>query len=108
LSIIPFRRPEKPAQPENHQLADKLVEETGQPHGAGDAFCMGCSHTWAAVAPCGETTFECPACHAKKGHWVFEFTPPEDKIWTCNCGNQLFNITPRGTFCPNCGDYMRF
>lgn len=96
MSVIPFAKPEKPEQ------------DVSEPHGAGEAFCLECDHVWAAVSPIGETRFECPACHSMKGMWTFEFDPPEDHAWACNCGNQLFNITPDGTFCPKCGTYQKF
>lgn len=41
-------------------------------------------------------------------HWFFEHVPPEKSKWACLCGNSLFNITPTGTFCPNCGEYQKF
>lgn len=79
-----------------------------EPHGTGEAYCSGCDHVWAAVVPVGTTEFECPSCKAMKGRWRFPFVPPESYAYACNCGNQLFNITHNGTFCPECGIYMRF
>jgi len=88
--IIEFKRPEK-----------------ADPHGTGEAFCFQCKHTWVAVAPVGSTQLECPECHTMKGLWKFPFEPSvegrEGGRWQCNCGNQLFYLTPKGYMCPNCG-----
>lgn len=92
MNVIPFKR----AEPE-------------QQHGAGQAFCIGCCHEWAAVAPTGTTQLECPACHAHKGRWKFEFAPAEGQlVRECNCGNQLFYLTPDGHLCANCGIYQGY
>jgi hypothetical protein len=34
--------------------------------------------------------------------------PDGTMVRTCDCGNQLFNITPDGHFCPNCGEYQSY
>jgi len=79
------------------------------PHGAGEAFCLGCNHKWVAVAPVGTTQLECPECHTMKGHWKFEFYPSEEQfVRECNCGNQLFYLTPEGHLCANCGIYQEY
>jgi len=57
-----------------------------------------------AVAPVGETRFECPECHTQKGLWKFAFAPKVgDMVRECRCGNQLFYIKPEGHMCANCG-----
>ena len=82
---------------------------TTEQHGAGEAFCIGCGHTWAAVAPTGTTELECPSCKAHKGKWKFEFYPnPGQMIRGCDCGNQLFYLTPDGHMCANCGIYQSY
>jgi hypothetical protein len=78
-------------------------------HGEGKAFCLACDHTWHAVAPTGIESFECPACKRFTGHWKFEFYPAVDQsVRQCNCGNQLFYLTPDGHLCANCGVYQRY
>lgn len=78
-------------------------------HGQGEAFCLGCGHTWQAVAPTGIESFQCPACERFTGHWKFEFYPAADQmVRECNCGNQLFYLTPDGHLCANCGVYQRY
>ncbi|MBH2008303.1 MAG: hypothetical protein I8H71_01250 [Xanthomonadaceae bacterium] len=78
-------------------------------HGQGEAFCIGCSHTWQAVAPTGAVALECPACGTHKGHWKFEFYPSAgEMVRECGCGNQLFYLTPRGHLCANCGVYQEY
>lgn len=75
--------------------------------GVGKAFCIACGHQWTAVAPTGTTAFECPACGAMKGHWKFEFMPSAgQEVRECDCGNQLFYLTPDGHLCANCGIYQ--
>ena len=90
------------------QFAKKTSPANDQ-HGAGEAFCLGCGYVWAAVAPTGTLAFECPACHAIKGKWKFEFFPAEGQmVRGCNCGNQLFYLTPDGHLCANCGIYQSY
>jgi hypothetical protein len=91
------------------QFGRKRAEEPKEQHGCGDAFCMSCGHEWVGVAPTGSTFFECGQCHRWTGHWKFGFYPPTDtKVWQCNCGNQLFYMTPEGHLCASCGIYQRY
>jgi hypothetical protein len=77
--------------------------------GTGEAFCIGCKHTWVAVAPTGTVDLECPKCKCEKGRWKFLFYPNEGQlIRVCNCGNQLFFLTPEGHMCANCGIYQHY
>lgn len=79
------------------------------PHGAGDAFCLQCNHQWVAVAPTGTVQLECPECHTMKGLFKFPFAPSEGQlVRECNCGNQLFYMTPEGHMCANCGTYQGY
>lgn len=89
---------------------DKVVPfARAEPHATGYAHCFGCGHTWVRVAPIGTTRFECPECHAIKGTWTFEFAPDEGSlVRECNCGNQLFYLTPDGHLCANCGTYQTY
>lgn len=83
--------------------------ESEEPHAAGEAFCLQCNHEWVAVAPTGTVHLECPACKTHKGLFKFPCGPSEGTpVWTCPCGNQLFNMTPDGHFCPNCGLYQEY
>lgn len=76
---------------------------------SGEAVCMQCNHKWVAVAEVGANRFECPECHTMKGLWMFEFSPADGElVRTCNCGNQLFLLTPEGHLCPNCGTYQMY
>ncbi len=75
----------------------------------GDAFGIACGHTWRAVAPTGVVDLECPACHAMKGRWRFAFYPAAGQmVRECDCGNQLFYLTPDGHLCANCGIYQGY
>jgi hypothetical protein len=46
---------------------------------------------------------ECPACGLEKGRPVGPFEKEGRAHWVCNCGNDLFYITPEGNYCPHCG-----
>jgi len=84
-------------------LADKRAERT--PHLSGEAKCMLCSKEWVAVAPVGTPWLECPECHAVKGYMKFNVQRTKSE-WVCNCGNDLFRVTPDGYYCPNCGAWQ--
>jgi len=83
------------------------AREERAPHATGEAFCLGCNHTWVAVSPVTgdpDQRFECPACHRMMGLYKFEFMPQDGSLYTCGCANQLFNITKEyRLFCPRCG-----
>lgn len=77
--------------------------------GCGEAFCIACDYRWTAVAPTGTIDLECPNCKSMKGHWAFAFSPEEGQlVRSCDCGNQLFLLTPDGHLCANCGLYQRY
>ena len=83
----------------------KKTEQTA----VGEAFCIQCKHTWIATAPVGVVDLECPECGTFKGKYKFEFHPAIGQlIRTCNCGNQLFYLTPDGHMCANCGIYQGY
>ena len=94
--------------------AEKVVslaafKEARTQHGQGEAFCLSCDHVWQAVAPTGAGRLECPACRRQTGLWKFEFAPPPGQmVRQCNCGNQLFYLTPEGHLCASCGIYQRY
>ena len=82
---------------------------TERQHASGEAFCIQCGHKWIAVAPTGTVDLECPECQTMKGKWRFEFQPPDGTlVRECNCGNQLFYLTPEGHLCANCGIYQSY
>lgn len=84
-------------------------EPAPEQFGSGEAFCFVCNHTWAAVAPTGTEMFECPACRRVTGRWKFSFYPNVGQlVRACDCGNQLFYLTPEGHLCPSCGIYQRY
>lgn len=75
-----------------------------EPHVSGEAFCIGCSHTWAGVWPLGVTELECPECKRMMGRSKYEVMPPKGTLsFTCKCGNQLFGVLEDRIHCPNCG-----
>jgi hypothetical protein len=72
-------------------------------HSVGEAICIQCKHEWVAVVPYEDAQFECPNCNTIHGVFKYGFAPAT--TWTCNCGNQLFFVTPDGSLCPKCGLY---
>ena len=72
-----------------------------RPHLSGDALCLQCDNTWAAVAPIGTYEFQCPKCQTLKG--VFSAPTAPEEVWQCPCGNQHFYITDDGGLCARCG-----
>ena len=86
----------------------EVVPLFGQDAG-GEAVCLQCDHQWQAVAPAGSHRLQCPACRTMKGLWRFEFAPPDGQlVRECDCGNQLFYLTPDGHLCARCGTYQRY
>ena len=75
------------------------------PHMAGEAVCLICKYKWSAVAETGSVWLECPKCGVKKGLFIYE-CDRDEKHWECKCENQLFYITPKGPYCPNCGAWQ--
>ena len=93
-------------------MADVLPFRAREPkkqHGIGEAFCIACGHVWTAVASTGTIDLACPNCSTMKGKWRFEFKPrPGQQVRECECGNQLFYLTPDGHMCANCGIYQEY
>jgi hypothetical protein len=78
-------------------------------HASGEAFCFKCRKEWVAVAPVGTVQLECPECHTMKGLFKFPFNVEVGQlVRECNCGNQLFYLTPEGHLCANCGIYQLY
>jgi hypothetical protein len=78
--------------------------EDKQGHLSGEAFCINCKYSWAAVAPMGTIILECPECHTMKGCFKYGCGFPEGEVqWTCNCGCQMFVIGIDKTICFHCG-----
>jgi predicted RNA-binding Zn-ribbon protein involved in translation (DUF1610 family) len=91
-------------------ITDEIInleswKEENAPHNQGKARCMACGHEEETVAPTGVVWMECSACHAMKKLFIHD-CQRYGKEWTCNCGNDLFRITPEGVYCPNCGDWQ--
>lgn len=85
----------------------KQYKEEHEPHLTGDAKCLACGHEWVAVAPVGGSEFECPQCGCMKGvYQMFVIDDPE--IWVCNCGCDIFRVTPDYIYCVNCGTEQTF
>ena len=79
----------------------------------GDAVCLSCRHEWVHTEDLGPDSdsgavwLECPACGLRHGRFMMAYhLPPGDLLWACNCGNDLFHITPDEIFCPHCGSYQ--
>lgn len=74
-----------------------------EPHLSGAARCLVCEHAWIAVSPIGTTWLTCPECNATLGRYVNPVIE-EGPHWHCVCGNELFFVTPQGSYCPVCGE----
>lgn len=79
-------------------------EDTG-PTLEGPVRCLRCKHEWHAVGPVGVyEDFECPKCTTNHGVRIGLLGPHDGNVWACNCGNQLFILTPtRAPMCALCG-----
>lgn len=78
------------------------------PHISGDCSCMACDYKWVGLAPAGTVWLECPKCHTYKGLFKFSAQREGDHL-TCDCGNDLLHVIPKGIYCPKCGmdfDYI--
>ena len=78
------------------------------PHMSGEAICAACGHESIAVVPVGTWLFECPACHAHKGHMKHPCLPADGHIWNCGCGCDVFRITTKEAICINYGQKQQF
>jgi predicted RNA-binding Zn-ribbon protein involved in translation (DUF1610 family) len=86
-------------------LSFAAAKTEAEPYCSGWAKCAICHHRYVAVAPVGTWVFECPNCHYQRS--FFEAQCERDEThWECNCGNKLFCLTPKGMYCPNCGDWQ--
>lgn len=76
-----------------------------QAHTSGLVRCMECKHELVAVRPAPPEPWwmECPSCGLEKGRPVGPFEKEGRAHWVCNCGNDLFHLTPEGCYCPHCG-----
>lgn len=84
-------------------MGELILLDNQRPHLAGTGYCIQCKHEWAAVAPVGTTCLECPSCGSFKGI-MKGLTEPEGLVFACNCGNNLFFLTPNNyPMCCNCG-----
>jgi hypothetical protein len=96
-NVIPFARRAEPEETEVDRIA------------TGEAFCLSCGHDWVGTAPVGTVNLECPGCGRHVGRFRFGFCPPEGSlVRECNCGNQLFYLTPEGHLCASCGTYQTY
>lgn len=77
------------------------ANEDDGPHIEGPAVCGACQNQWQAVAPVGTTILECPKCARLWGSFKHAIDP--ESAWRCNCGEQLFWLTPTGAMCRRCG-----
>lgn len=78
----------------------------------GAARCLDCRYEWRQVIAAQalmeqDYWLECPKCECHKGRMKFPFEIGEEH-WQCNCGNKLFAINDRCTYCPNCGQEQVF
>jgi hypothetical protein len=76
-----------------------------EPHLSGPARCLACHHDWEAVAPVGTSRLECPSCKTLRGVWSRPCGGAQgEPYWTCQCGCDLFMLTPRSLICTACAE----
>ena len=91
----------------NETIVDLQKErEKRSPHLSGWAHCIACGEEWVAVSPAGTVWLTCPKCKSEKGLYSYSCVREGTSHWICNCGNDLFHITPEGMYCPNCGEWQ--
>lgn len=83
----------------------KVIElDAYRPHASGPAKCVGCGHSWVAVALLGVYRLTCPACSLEKGVWYgLHAGNPDTPHWACTCGNNLFTVEDDRIVCARCG-----
>jgi len=86
----------------------KIGKEKTETHLTGEARCVACGHNWVAAAPVGVMELECPGCQSMLGMFIWPTSPKSEKVWTCDCGCQLFYIVDVGNQCYRCGDIHTF
>ena len=79
-----------------------------KPHKSGEFKCLVCEHEYVGVSPIKDEKgnpllwHECPQCGCERATHKYHIQR-SDYFFRCNCGNSLFEITPDGSYCPNCG-----
>ncbi len=89
------------------QVIQFIQPKKYDPHLTGNARCSTCKHEWIAVAPIGEDWLECPGCNEVKGRFVHDAVPNDD-VWVCKCGCDVFRVTRNAAFCIHCGNRQSF
>jgi hypothetical protein len=79
-----------------HDISERM------PHLSGPAICTECEHKWRAVRVVERDAelMECPSC--RKFFGVMRGPQVPDMHWKCNCGSNLFYLTPDGHQCRSC------
>jgi hypothetical protein len=80
----------------------QIWKKEHEPRLEGEAICLTCKDESMASAPIGTVFMECEKCGTFKKVFKYEIIRDNDH-WTCGCGNDLFRITPEGTYCAVCG-----
>lgn len=86
-----------------NNVVDLDSKRKKEPYLKGKARCLTCKHEWVAVHPIPMEWMECPSCGCRKGWMKNPVVYSQLPHWMCKCGNDLFQITPYGSYCPNCG-----
>lgn len=86
-------------------MSNVISLDSHRPHRQGEAHCLGCRHSWHAVALEGVVVLTCPECLSDKGIFSGIVGPSEgDQVWACNCENTFFQrIAGKGWACTQCG-----
>lgn len=82
-----------------------LDDYRNTPHMAGICKCMSCGNEGPGVAPVGTISgLECSVC----GRFtvVVKYDCGPETTFVCNCGCDLFRISPNNTICYSCGSFV--
>jgi len=84
-------------------MGDVVDIERAKPHLSGPAICTECEREWHAVIVNDRYAelLECPSC--RKFFGVLRGPQVPDVMFRCNCGSNLFYLTPQGHQCRSCG-----
>lgn len=69
----------------------------------GPVRCLQCGHEWRGVAPVGTIGLECPKCSLLRGCFMHTPSYTSEDHYQCACGSQVFCLTKKRVYCPNCG-----
>lgn len=68
----------------------------------GKALCLDCGYEFEGHRNFDHAFIQCPKCRLFRGKHIYPIVT-DTPHFTCNCGNDIFHITPTFFYCPACG-----